>query len=286
VSAIRVLVVEDRPDYQKIFTNIVKNKLGYDFHIASSFKDSKELLRRFVFHVALIDLSLDDNDHNNRDGFRVLDIIKQLDMGTKSIILTAYGKIRDADKALFEKYDLLGFIDKGDMEISDVARRIQDAVEKAQMDMLRPSKSLWEFQQVFGDKPIDWLLKSLVGETVEITPLKISSLELFLKRLLASFAPFQVGNNEPTIFYPEANAPTIKVRLWSKSLGYAIEAWIGSFNIMDTLVQPISESIYSKQFGYEERVKEIFDKVEFPSYGGAVYKLKGVDFKEFEIPTT
>jgi DNA-binding response OmpR family regulator len=280
----RILIVEDRPDFQNIFIKIV-NRLKFEYQVAASLEQSIELLQRYSFHIALVDLSLDDKDTNNRDGFKVLDLIKKLNEGTESIILTAYGKSRDADKIIFGKYGLFGFIDKADMDISDVTNRIKAAAEKANLEMYKPSKLFQSMENIIPNQHLAWMIKSIKGENVDITETKIAELETFLKRLLVDFTPLLPNKKEKRgVIVPlEKGLPTIKTQYWSKALGCAVEMWVGNYETMHAITQPVNEAIYIKRAGYERRIKEVLEKTEFPDYGGALYKLEKAKFDEFEI---
>jgi ActR/RegA family two-component response regulator len=277
----RVLIVEDRQDYQKIFITIVGQRLKYEYKIAASVEECKELLRQFSFHIALVDLSLDDNDHDNRDGFKVLDLIKQLDEGTQSMILTAYGKIKDVDRVILENYHLLGFIDKGDMDVQEVADRIKDGAHKAHQEMQKPSRGMLDIRQILSEKPVEWLVSKIDGDASEPSYHKIDEMESLLRRLLANFHPLLPKREQPELFLLERQMRVVRARFWSKMLGCAIEVWVGSYNSIESVTQLISESIILKQEGYEKRIRVLLDNLEFPDYGGVVYKLVNTDFNEF-----
>lgn len=280
----RVLIVEDRLDFQNIFIKII-NRLKFEYKVATSFSESQELLRKFSFHIALIDLSLDNKDTNNRDGFKVLDLIKKLNEGTESIILTAYGKPRDADRIIFERYNLFGFIDKSDMDASEVTTRIKDAAEKAKLEMYKPSKFLHNIDSIANAQYLDWIMKSINKKSDEITDAKLAELESFIKRLLIDLTPLlQQKNVESGEIFPLDNSiKTIRTKYWSKALGCAVEMWVGPYEAMRAITQPVNESIYINRAGYEKRVKDVIEKTEFPDFGGAVYKLVNSDFDEFDV---
>jgi CheY-like chemotaxis protein len=279
----RVLIVEDRSDFQNIFIKIMK-RLKFDYQVASSLRESLDLLKRFSFHIALIDLSLNDKDTNNRDGFKVLDSIKRLNEGTESIILTAYGKPKDADKIILEKYSLFGFIDKADMDVSEVASRIQEGAEKAKLEMYKPSKLLHSIDNILEKSYLEWIVKSIESNKKDIATSKYAEMEAFLKRLLIDVTPLLPHNTKEKgeVFRLDTGTRTVRNTYWSKALGFAIEMWIGPFETMRSIIQPVNESIYAKRAGYEKRIKHVIEKMEFPDYGGAIYRLQNSQFHDFE----
>lgn len=104
----KVLFVEDHPTNRQVIDNHL-NSANYWAQESNRLHDSdqvwdadlnqpipsvEELLERHFFHVAIIDLSLKELDAKDQTGFDVLETINRLHEGTKSIILTGYGKTR------------------------------------------------------------------------------------------------------------------------------------------------------------------------------------------------
>jgi len=270
---IRVLIVEDRKDHQKIFKEIVES-IGYLPEIATSVEESEALLARMSFHVAMVDLSLDDNDPFNRDGFKVLEQIKAIDEGTRAIVLTAFGDVEDADET-FTKYNLFSFIRKDRMDIAKVKEKIITAADQSQEIRFHSTKQLIDVVEFIKGNAIQQLLKEGKGTSEE--------LELFLRRLLKEMRPLLLDKRDAKLEQLEGKKPTVHARFWSKSLGEPIEAWFGNFDEMQDAIQNMNQypQIIQKA-GYKEKVMEVFDPFSFPNFRGAVYTLFNVTFGEFE----
>ena len=77
-QVLRALVVEDDHSWQQIISEILSD-CGLDVDLATSLEEATLALKSQMHRVAVIDLSLSPNDHNNIDGLRVLDAVRKLD---------------------------------------------------------------------------------------------------------------------------------------------------------------------------------------------------------------
>jgi len=96
---LRALVVEDDSSWQQIISEILSDsKLEVD--IASNLEEAIQALKIQPHRVAVVDLSLSHNDHNNIDGLRVLDAIRKLDPNCRAILLTGFATVELAVAAI------------------------------------------------------------------------------------------------------------------------------------------------------------------------------------------
>jgi DNA-binding NarL/FixJ family response regulator len=96
---LRALVVEDDRSWQQIIGEILADcKLEVD--IASNVDEAMLALKAQPHRVAVVDLSLTPNDHNNIDGLRVLDAIHKLDPNCRAILLTGFATVELAVAAI------------------------------------------------------------------------------------------------------------------------------------------------------------------------------------------
>src|SRR5690606_21109692 len=86
-QALRALVVEDDRSWQQIISEILSD-CGLDVDITTNLDEAILALKSQPHRVAVVDLSLSPNDHNNYDGLRVLDAIRRLDPNCRAILLT------------------------------------------------------------------------------------------------------------------------------------------------------------------------------------------------------
>ena len=110
VQVLRALVVEDDPSWQQIIGEILSD-CGLEVDTATSLEESALALKSQAHRIAVVDLSLSPNDHNNYDGLRVLDAIRRLDPNCRAILLTGFATVELAVTALTD-YGAFTFLRK------------------------------------------------------------------------------------------------------------------------------------------------------------------------------
>src|SRR5215207_277914 len=109
-QALRALVVEDDHSWQQIISEILSD-CGLDVDVATNLDDAVLALKSKPHRVAVVDLSLSPNDHNNYDGLRVLDSVRRLDPNCRAILLTGFATVELAVTALTD-YGAFTFLRK------------------------------------------------------------------------------------------------------------------------------------------------------------------------------
>ncbi len=109
-QALRALVVEDDHSWQQIISEILSD-CGLEVDVATNLNDATLNLKSQPHRVAVVDLSLSPNDHNNYDGLRVLDEIRRLDPNCRPILLTGFATVELAVTALTD-YGAFTFLRK------------------------------------------------------------------------------------------------------------------------------------------------------------------------------
>src|SRR5436190_5474996 len=109
-QALRALVVEDDHSWQQIISEILSD-CGLEVDITTNLNDATLALKSQPHRVAVVDLSLSPNDHNNIDGLRVLDAIRRLDPNCRAILLTGFATVELAVTALTD-YGAFTFLRK------------------------------------------------------------------------------------------------------------------------------------------------------------------------------
>jgi CheY-like chemotaxis protein len=270
----RILIVDDLVSFQNIYKDVAEF-LGFDFHLASSVETAKKLLEKYYYHVALIDLRLDDENDQNRDGLLVLNEIKKFD-GTIPIMLTAYGGVKDADEAhriypgVLQQFSL-----KKDIPVKELEEAIQQAFKHSQEQMSKPLAIMELSKLIKGDTLTKFNNDfSITSEEVEI----------FLRRLLYPFRPLIPDQNKAEGYYIGGNNLTVRSRFWSKLLGSAIVVWFGAYEEMEVAIREMDKAETQRKIvGFGEKVSEVFDKFSFQNIGGAAYTLPDIDFESFTV---
>lgn len=99
MSVGKILVVDDLPDWRRTLSGLLMDQ-GYDVQVASSVDNALVVLEKALFHVAILDVRLDETNENNRDGLLLMQKIKEQWSSTEVIILTGYADVRMAQEAL------------------------------------------------------------------------------------------------------------------------------------------------------------------------------------------
>ncbi|MBL8051462.1 MAG: response regulator, partial [Anaerolineales bacterium] len=98
-QVLRALVVEDDHSWQQILSEILSD-CGLEVDMAGSLDEASQILKAQPHRLAVVDLSLSPNDHNNYDGLRVLDAVRRLDPNCRTILLTGFATVELAVTAL------------------------------------------------------------------------------------------------------------------------------------------------------------------------------------------
>lgn len=106
----RALVIEDDRSWQQIIGEILSD-CGLDVDLANNLDEAIQQLKANPHRVAVVDLSLSPNDHNNIDGLRVLDSVRKLDPTCRAVLLTGFATVEVAVAALTD-YGAFTFLRK------------------------------------------------------------------------------------------------------------------------------------------------------------------------------
>lgn len=124
-QVLRALVVEDDHSWQQIISEILQD-CGLEVDVATNLDEATRNLKSQPHRLAVVDLSLSPNDHNNYDGLRVLDTVRRLDPNCRAILLTGFATVELAVTALTD-YGAFTFLRKESFHRSqfrDVVYRI------------------------------------------------------------------------------------------------------------------------------------------------------------------
>ena len=95
----RVLVVDDLPDVRSTLSGLLSDS-GHEVRSVSSRAEALQLMDTERFHVAVLDVRLDESDEDNQDGLLLMEDIHRKWPSTAVIILTGYGTVDMVQKAL------------------------------------------------------------------------------------------------------------------------------------------------------------------------------------------
>jgi CheY-like chemotaxis protein len=95
----RVLIVDDLSDWRSTLSGLLLDE-GYVVSSASSRLEAFALLEAKSFHVAILDVRLDEADVDNQEGLQLMHQIRDKDPTVAIIILTGYATVRMTQQAL------------------------------------------------------------------------------------------------------------------------------------------------------------------------------------------
>jgi len=128
-SKIRALVVDDDPSWLQILSEILVDS-DLEVDTASNLDEAVQALKAQPHRVAVVDLSLAPNDHNNQDGLRVLDAARRLDPACQGILLTGFATVEVAVAALTD-YNAFAFLRKESFHRSQFCDTVSRILAKA-----------------------------------------------------------------------------------------------------------------------------------------------------------
>jgi DNA-binding NarL/FixJ family response regulator len=85
----QALVIEDEPAWRHILSEILSD-LGFEVEHATSFTEGAQALNDRVYDLAVIDVSLAEDDHENRDGIQLLYFLRQRAALTPALVISAH----------------------------------------------------------------------------------------------------------------------------------------------------------------------------------------------------
>jgi DNA-binding NarL/FixJ family response regulator len=150
----RILIIDDEKDMQLILSDTLKLE-GYETIIADDGESALKSVQENAISLALLDVKLP-----GMNGLKVLEEIKKIDKNLIVIMLTGYGHIKDAVKAI--KLGAFDYITKP-FKDSELIATIKNALqsrhskfpplsfrEKEVLKWLKKGKSSWEISEILN----------------------------------------------------------------------------------------------------------------------------------------
>jgi DNA-binding NarL/FixJ family response regulator len=120
---LKALIVEDDHAWQQVLSELLAD-CGLEVEIAGNLEEAVLRLKEQPHRLAVVDLSLSPNDHNNEDGLRVLDTVRRLDPNCRTILLTGFATVELAVSALTD-YGAFTFLRKESFQRSQFREVVQ-----------------------------------------------------------------------------------------------------------------------------------------------------------------
>jgi len=139
----RILVVDDLPDVRVTLSGLLADE-GYDVRSASSRAEALQMVDAGRFHVAVLDVRLDEADEDNRDGLLLMHEIREKDPDVAIIILTGYADVKMVQEALQPDREgvapAFGFLEKS--EVDQLPEYVKRALEYRARNITPPVREL------------------------------------------------------------------------------------------------------------------------------------------------
>ncbi len=277
----RILVVDDLPDWRTTLSGILFDE-GYEVRAAGSREDALEMLQAEQFHLAVLDVRLDEQDEDNREGLTLMRQIKDFDPTIQVIILTGYADVRMVQEALRPHSD---------------GRRAYSFVEKQNFREL-----LADIEQVFQEeikinrdlsiRAEDDFLQQMPGKLrfTEQTKPPIAQLQIEIDELLRKLfytcdkiilQPVDQGFSGAVVFRVEPH-------FYQRGQGEVVVTKIGEWPLIAQEEQNFDQAVQGIVGG--NRLPQQLERTRTRSLGGLVYSFAGLgnpmSFIEFYTQST
>lgn len=230
---VRVLVVEDIETTRRMYVRHLELEGDYRVDVAGNLAEASAALDAVTYHVALVDIMLAGaKDTANRDGTKVLERIRDLDEGTRAVVLSAQKETQQVREFLKE-YEAFDYLDKNDLLESGIGKMLE-YVDSAAKDSTVDAQPDW-----------DSIVNSLVGDCDERTfvsevmgELKFrggfENLQRTLTAAVRHLAPLAPVRDGSTGLAFDGGSRSMAARFWSKGQGCAIELMLSGENSNDS----------------------------------------------------
>jgi CheY-like chemotaxis protein len=174
----RVLLVDDLQDWRITLSGLLKGG-GYDVQVASTLTEALSLLKQDFFHVAILDIRLDETDENNKDGLLLMHQINRKSPMTSIIILTGFADVKMVREALQPNSNgvspAFGFLEKSEIELlpgyveqaylNALTKNVKDLIAQGENEKVEFKSSIrWDFQRGNVNKNLQIVIaKTIAG---------------------------------------------------------------------------------------------------------------------------
>lgn len=164
----RILIVDDDELWRTEVVETLRRE-GYHAESASTEQQALEQLDTALFHLAILDICLEDNNPNNTDGIKILQALKTRNLSDAvKVIMLSDHDTKDLLRKTFRDYAVVDFLSKGDFNKKILLDEVHEAIaEKAQINLALDIR----WQKVSG--PAEAALNLVINDTsiVPDTPL-------------------------------------------------------------------------------------------------------------------
>jgi len=140
-TPIGVLIVEDRPEWQKVLSGALAGMPEMQITLVSNYSDAMSALNTRKFHIVVSDSRLLDEDSSNIDGFVLLKTIHESGSDVAVIMTTGFATVELAREAML-KYGAFDFFPKTPASGQFELVRFRESVRTAGRRIRNPRRHL------------------------------------------------------------------------------------------------------------------------------------------------
>ncbi len=226
-----VLIVEDEKDWQEIYFRNSQPLHSGAIRATVNLDEAKTAIAEMAFAVAFVDIRLDEDDNENTDGLRVLELLRKTRDHTSAIMVTGKGTVgitRDALKE-FGAYEAMEkaevepqLIQKLIAEGTEVRNQLARVEDPAAPEVLRGRRTVWDWD----------------SEMLEATGGKGGAEALYqlTEYLAAPLLPLVSGDDGDLMKRQEESGLAMGA-FWSRAIGQAVVIGFGQAEPMRAAIE-------------------------------------------------
>lgn len=269
----KALVVEDTETWQGICKRNLSKVLP-KIDVATNLQEAIDTIIKQFYHIAIINLSLDPQDDENRDGMVVLRKLRLLRDETSCIVLSGTGRLEDGANALREgadeviekeKFDKTHFVEITDRLVSKASKNREILRSKGVEALFISSEEqylIYRIQNLIlkpgegGYREINTLISSLIEDYFPIWRLR-----------------------SPDFCRIDEERKKVDFIGWSR---FNALPFLLTLARIETIEQEIEQFEQGK--GKETTLLSIETTKKYKSIGGIIYSISGYDITRFIVP--
>lgn len=238
----KILIVDDNDSHRRLL-DAELSEAGYKVLHAARFSDSdrvsvledtelvtaEQVVWSHYVHAAIIDLSLDIDNVDDLSGLRVLSAIVACDEGSRCCLLSQYLTVEITVDAWKKRGADMVFEMDSEHVIANVVGWCKEATTSASARLITLASTRLAYDAIVKDLPIGDVVNALsTGGAEEIKSALIESVRPYFpfdrRRRSAKIEPIALPSGDGGVIHRNV----LKVRLWSRYLGAAIEVFVGA----------------------------------------------------------
>ncbi len=266
----RILLVDDDERWLNEISSILQRS-GFYVDTVATISQAIQKLDETFYHLAILDIRMEDNDQNNAEGMTLLNKLDESNLlgAIEIIMLSAYGTMKQMREA-FAHHRVVDFLSKEDFDnlefLEQVARVFADKV------LINLNLDI-HWQQVSGPEPIVTNLE-LAGVRIKRDKPLLSRIAVELDDLLCRL--FHKADGllvKPLTFGHSGAVVLLATPFYKDGAGQPVVVKFGDFHNIDLEYRNFKH--YVQNFIGGARSTNVIELRRTPRLGGIVYSLLG-----------